>query len=219
MSRKIIASLVCCLLLVSSTASGQINLFENRNFAGWQFHAPDEGVAVGDVFTFTQDGRLVATGLPYSYLLTRETFKNFIFSLEWRWIDEPTNSGIFIKATELPADCFLPKSVEVQLRHTDAGDLWAFHGREIADTDGRLHTVPESAIGRYMGVRKLRGAELTPGQWNKMEIISIDRTLVITVNGMIVNWTSGAEAIEGYIGFQSEGSPIEFRNAVVTRLP
>jgi hypothetical protein len=166
MSRQIIASLVCCLMLLATSAFGQINLFENRNLANWDFHAAGEGaegVRVGDVFSFASDGRLLCTGLPYGYLATKEAYKNFKFAVEWRWPGEPTNSGVFLKITDQPANSFLPKSVEVQLRHTDAGDIWAFHGQTITDSAGRLRNVDHPAIGRFMGVPKITSAEKEPG--------------------------------------------------------
>ena len=52
-----------------------------------------------------------------------------------------------------------------------------------------------------------------------MEILCNNGLIVVVVNGQIVNWTTGAEKIEGRLGFQSEGGPIEFRNAVLTTLP
>ena len=226
MLRKTFVSFICCLTLAAGSAVGQqtINLFERNNLADWNFHVFEAGVdhsnlTVGDVFTFTEDGRLIATGLPYGYLSTKESYKNYKFAFEWRWPAEPTNSGIFIKITDMPANSFLPKAIEVQLRHTDAGDMYGFNGRTITDSPERIRNFNHAALGQFMGVFKIRGAELPPGQWNKMEILVVDTTVVVTVNGRIVNWTTGAEAIAGQIGFQSEGSPIEFRNAVITVLP
>ena len=107
----------------------------------------------------------------------------------------------------------------MQLQNGNAGDIWAFHGRTITGSANRLVTVDHQVIGKFMGVRKLLAAENAPGQWNTMEILCTDSLIVVTVNGKIVNWTSGAEAIAGSIGFQSEGGPVEFRNAVLTVLP
>ena len=225
MSRRNITSFACCFMLIAASAVAQeINLFENRNLAAWNFHVFEAGVnhdnvKVEDVFAFSADGRLLCKGLPYGYLATKELYKNYKLALEWRWPGEPTNSGIFLKITDMPAESFLPKGIEVQLRHTDAGDMYGFNGRTITDTTERIRNFNMPALGHFMGVFKIRGAELPPGQWNKMEILVVDTTIVVTVNGLVVNWTTGAEAIAGGIGFQSEGSPIEFRNAVLTVLP
>jgi len=221
MSRAITVSFVCCWILTVSVF-GQTVLFEKKNLAEWDFHSIGEGVKVEDVFSFADDGRLLCKGQPFGYLATKESYKNFKFALEWRWTPsvEPTNSGIFVKITDIiPAPAFLPKSIEVQLQHRNAGDLWAFYGRTIAESSPRLRNAENDRIGKFMGTQKMLMAEEEPGQWNAMEILCFDSLLVVTINGKIVNWTTGAEAVEGRVGFQSEGGPIEFRNAVITPLP
>jgi len=222
MSRQIIVSFVCCWMLVAAAALGQTSttLFEKKNLADWDFHVVGEGIKVEDVFSFSEDGRLVCKGEPFGYLATKESYKNFTLALEWRWSEgvRPTNSGIFLKITEQPAGAFLPKSIEVQLQNRNAGDLWAFHGRTITEPASRLRNAENETIGKFMGTQKLVMAEKEPGQWNTMEILCFESLIVVTVNGKIVNWVTGAEAIEGRIGFQSEGGPIEFRNAVLTTL-
>ena len=222
MARHIIASFVCCWMLVAAdSAFGQIDLFEKKNLADWDFHLEKEGAEVKDVFSFASDGRLLCTGQPFGYLTTKESYKNFKFAVEWRWTpgEAPTNSGIFLKITEMPKDSFLPKSIEVQLQHNSVGDIWAFHGRTLAEPVNRIDNVDHPVIGKFMGFKKLLNAEKESGQWNAMEILCADALIVVTVNGTIVNWTTGAEAIAGRIGFQSEGGPVEFRNAVLTTLP
>jgi len=223
MLRQIVVPFVCCwMLAVAASAFGQIALFEKKNLADWDFHAVQEGgtqVKVEDVFSFADDGRLLCKGQPFGYLATKESYKNFKFALEWRWVGEPTNSGVFLKITDQPRDSFLPKSIEVQLQHRNAGDIWAFHGRTITESADRLRNVENPAIGKFVGVQKILAAENAPGQWNAMEILCTGGLVVVTVNGKIVNWTIGAEVLEGRIGLQSEGGPIEFRNAVLTPLP
>jgi hypothetical protein len=221
MQRYVIASLVCFWMVAAASAFGQTVLFEKKNLADWDFYVDKEGVKVEDVFSFSNDGRLLCTGKPFGYLATKESYKNFKLSLEWCWSQgkEPTNSGIFLKITDQPKGAFLPKTVEVQLHHKNAGDVWAFHGRTIIDSGDRFASVDSPDIGKFTGVKKVLDAEKAPGQWNNMEILCIEGLLVIVVNGNIVNWTTGAEAIKGRIGFQSEGGPVEFRNAVLTVLP
>jgi len=222
MLRQMIASLVCCWMLVAAaSAFGQTTLFEKKNLSEWDFHVNKEGVKAENVFSFAADGRLLCKGQPFGYLATKEAFKNFTFAVEWRWSEgaEPTNSGIFLKITEQPGGAFLPKSVEVQLQKGNAGDIWAFHGRSITESAARLVSAETADIGKFCGVKKILTAEKETGQWNTMEILCTGSLIVVTLNGKIVNWTTGAEPIEGRIGFQSEGGPIEFRNAVLTTLP
>jgi len=226
MLRQIIVPFVCCwMLLAAASAFGQQTaLFEKNNLADWDFHVVQEGntqVKVGDVFSFAEDSRLLCKGQPFGYLATKESYKNFKLAVDWRWSEgsRPTNSGVFLKITDMPRDSFLPKSVEVQLQNRSAGDIWGFHGRTITEAGDRFRSAESADIGKFMGVTKMLMAENAPGEWNVMEILCTGSLIVVTVNGKIVNWTTGAEPIEGRIGFQSEGGPIEFRNAVLTTLP
>ena len=227
MARSKVSLLVCCCMLTAASlmtvsAVGQTVLFEKKNLTEWDFYVDKDGVKAEEVFSFTDDGRLLCTGQPFGYLATKESYKNFKFAVEWCWPagKEPTNSGIFLKITDQPKGAFLPKAVEVQLHHKDAGDIWAFHKRIAAvDSSPRYSASENATLGKINGVTKLLDAEKVPGQWNSMEILCVDSLIVVVVNGKIVNWTSTAEVIAGRIGFQSEGGPIEFRNAVLTELP
>jgi hypothetical protein len=209
------------MFIAATSVFGQTALFEKKNLADWDFHVDKEDVKVGDVFSFSNDGRLLCTGQPFGYLATKEAYKNYKLAVEWRWPEgkTPTNSGIFLKITEQPKGAFLPKSVEIQLQHGNGGDIWAFHSRTLTESGNRVVHRENATIGKFMGIPKILGAEKEPGEWNIMEILCTNGLIVVTVNGKIVNWTTGAEPIEGRIGFQSEGGPIEFRNAVLTTLP
>ena len=221
MLRRMIVSFVCCWIFAAASVSGQTVLFEKKNLADWDFYVDKEGVKAEDVFSFSDEGHLLCTGQPFGYLATKESYKNFKFAVEWRWTEgvTPTNSGIFLKITDQPKGAFLPKAVEVQLQHKNAGDIWAFHGRTLTGPANRLKNNDHLTIGKFSGTPKLLDAEKAPGQWNTMEILCTDDLIVVVVNGIIVNWVTGSEPIEGRIGFQSEGGPIEFRNAVLMTLP
>ena len=50
------------------------------------------------------------------------------------------------------------------------------------------------------------------GEWNSMQIISMNNTLRVFVNGNMQNRVTGLTVGKGFIGFQNEGKPLEFRN-------
>lgn len=228
MKRIAFASL-CCLLLAAVPIFAQSGdakkLFDNKNLDEWAFHVDKEGVSVKDVFSF--NGIVLACkGQPFGYLATKENYKNFKLSLEYCWPTgaQPTNSGIFLRITDQPEKTFLPKCFEVQLAHGSAGDLWGFHGRNLqapVNSDPKRFIDKDGAVmaGAQKGVKRFIGAENEPGQWNSMDILCCESLIVIVMNGKIVNWITDAEIVEGKIGFQSEGGPIEFRNAQLTVLP
>jgi hypothetical protein len=231
--KKIIAvsSVFCAVLFFNAffnTAAsfGQVALFENTNLNEWTFFTDKEGVKVNEIFSFTGDKVLHCKGQPFGYLATKENYKNYKLSVEYRWAEgeKPTNSGIFVRITDQPEKTFLPKTFEVQLGHGSAGDLWGFHGRNLkapADTDAARYVEKNGGdiTGEQKGVKRLVGNEKEPGQWNSVDVLVQNGLIVIVFNGTIVNWITDAEVVDGKIGFQSEGGPVEFRNAVLTVLP
>ena len=197
------------------------NLFAERDLAKWDFHVVEEGVKIGDVFSFTDDGVLNCTGKPFGYLATRSIYKNYKVSLEYVWPEgvEPTNSGVFLRINAQPKESFLPRGFEAQLMHGNAGDLWGFHGMRIDGPKDRHTDNPNHELaGAITGVKRIESAEKQPGQWNLMEILVVDSLVVISLNGKIVNWTNEADTTPGKIGLQSEGGPIKFRNFILTEL-
>jgi len=56
------------------------------------------------------------------------------------------------------------------------------------------------------------------GEWNSMKVICKDNTLKVFVNGQLQNDITGLTASNGYIGFQNEGKPLEFRNLSIKLL-
>lgn len=206
--------------------SGQVDLFEKKNLAEWDFFVEDKEIAVGDVFSFTEDGILACKGKPFGYLATKELYKNYKISLEYRWPKDvkPTNSGIFLRITDQPPKTFLPKCFEVQLAHNSAGDLWGFHGRKLPAPPGSpearvVEADGNEIVGKQNGVKRILGVENKPGEWNALDILCSEGLIVVVLNGKIVNWATDAEVVPGKIGFQSEGGPVEFRNAVLNVLP
>ena len=60
--------------------------------------------------------------------------------------------------------------------------------------------------------------EKKPGEWNTYEIVCKGDTMEVTVNGLLQNKATGVSIRKGFIGFQSEGVPIVFRNIKLTPL-
>ena len=223
---KTISLSFCLVLLFSVAAFGQTEMFAKKNLADWDFHVDQEGVKVEDVFAFTDAGVLTCKGEPFGWLGTKERYKNFKLTLEYRWPEgvKPTNSGIFVRLTHQKKETFLPRTIEVQLAHGSAGDLWGFHGFSLpapttCDTARISWRDGGEKLGIMMGVKRIVAAENEPGKWNAMEIVCSEGLIIVTMNGKIANWVTGVEQTPGKIGFQSEGGPIEFKNAMLTVLP
>ncbi|MDR0337493.1 MAG: DUF1080 domain-containing protein [Planctomycetaceae bacterium] len=222
---------VFCTLLFSATVFGQIDsgtvsLFEKTNLSEWDFHTDKEGVEVGDVYSFSGNGLLMCQGKPFGWLGTKEVYKNFQLSVEYRWSPgaTPTNSGIFLRLNKQPEKTFLPRCVEVQLAPERVGDLYGFHGMKLPAPDGVAKDRASArdggeTFGLINGLKKTANVEKKPEEWNTLDILCSNGLIVVAVNGKIVNWVTDAEQTSGKIGFQSEGGPIQFRNAILTVLP
>lgn len=226
MIRRFHLLLLFSLVLCVSTSYAQVNLLDKRDLSAWDFFVEKDSVGAADVFSFSDAGILACKGTPFGYLATKEVYKNFKLSLEYRWPEgvKPTNSGIFLRINAQPAKTFLPRCVEVQLAHKSAGDLWGFHGMGLpgpaGSPDARVVAKDGGEVcGMQAGVKKILDTEKEPGQWNALDILCSDGLIVIALNGRIVNWVTDAEIRPGRIGFQSEGGPIEFRKAMLNVLP
>ena len=203
-------------------AEGAIDLFASKNLDDWDFFLLD-GAKKEDSFSFTNEGILRCTGKPFGWLCTKEKYRDFKLTVQWRWPEgvEPTNSGVFLRINGESTGSFLPRTVEAQLKHGDAGDLWTFFGMGFAGHDKArfTHKTPgDNVTGELRGIKKLVNAERPAGRWNTFDIVCQGGTIVVSVNGTIVNWTKDFEDVAGAVGLQSEGGPIEFRNFFITPL-
>ncbi len=193
-----------------------IELFNGRDLAGWTAAAADPKVAKDRVWS-VREGVLVCQGEPVGYLYRGPSVADFRLIVEYRWPGKPGNSGIFSRLT--PGSQAIPRTVEVQLHHGDAGDVMGLRGRTIAPEQARFFSIQAHPVaGDIAGVRKLADFEKPPGEWNQVEILAQGGHYTVWVNGKLVNEASGVETLAGPIGLQSEGGLIEFRRVSLTPL-
>jgi hypothetical protein len=171
---------------------------------------------------------LICTGLPIGVVRSEHEYENFIIHIEWRHMAEGGNSGTFIwskanaRANGLPDD-----GLEVQM--LDPGYL------ELAAKKGNI--LPDSYIsGELFGIGSLKVENDNPslngtrsrstelrckgkGEWNTYDVVCVDGTVKLAINGKFVNGVSKATQRKGYICLESEGSEIQFRNIQIIRLP
>ena len=70
---------------IISAAEKPTSLFNGRDLAGWTYHLDKPNVPMEDVWA-VKDGVLSCKGEPAGYLLTtKNDFKNYVLTLEWRW--------------------------------------------------------------------------------------------------------------------------------------
>lgn len=192
---------------------GFVPMFNGRDLSGWvNVNGSPETWSVGD-------GMIHCSGHPVCALRTEKQYENFILEAEWRHLKSGGNAGIFIWASALPApgQPFL-RAIEVQvLDHgfgtsdwfTTDGDVFAIHG-------ATMKPFPPS-----MGMRSFPTEKRSKGspEWNHYRVTCQDGTLRLAVNGKNVSGGSDCIWRKGYLGLESEGSPVDWRNVRIKELP
>lgn len=203
-----IAAAASSALFASETRTKSIELFDGKTLDGWHMFVDGDDVDPKSVFS-VKDGVLHCTGEPFGFIRTTKSFKDFRLTLEWRWPEEPTNSGVLLRMTD--EDKIWPLCMEAQLKYQSAGDAVGM------GCDFNEDQSDEGSFFRF--ARKANDSnETEPGEWNTYEIVCQGDVMVLSVNGEMQNKATGICVSEGFIGLQSEGSPIEFRNIRVTPL-
>jgi len=170
---------------------------------GWNHYGP--GYFDLDAGT----GVLTAHGGMGLFWYAAEPYGDFVLELEFRTTERRNNSGIFLRVPEMPAsDEYIYHSFEIQI--DDA-------------SEGIHHT---GAV--YDAEAPAKDASRAPGEWNHYRITFQGKRITVVLNGQqVVDWQAEPRgkirdfAPRGYIGLQNhdDGSPVQFRNIFVKKLP
>lgn len=197
----------------AATPPTPISLFNGRDFTG--LHIFSENAAADPAAAWKiEDGVLRCLGVGRGYVRTTTAYSDYKLHLEFRWSKTPGNSGVMIHLTG--PDIIWPKSIEAQLQNQRVGDFATF-----VDARSKEEIVSRNPRGVSTGRLPRPGPSLEKpaGEWNSYDIVAAGDTLTLFVNGTQVNRMTGILPSGGMIGFQSEGTPIDFRNITLTPLP
>lgn len=194
---SVILSIACA---SAETPTTRIELFNGKDFDGWKLFLP--GANADPAATWNvKEGIVHCTGKPAGYMRTTKTYENYVLHLEWRFPEEGGNSGVLLHVQE--PDEVWPKSIEAQLMSENAGDFWVIGGTTFKEHGGK----DDRRV-----VKKAASSEKPLGEWNHYKIVCRGDTIRVFVNGVLQNKATQCSVTSGYIGLQSEGVPIEFRN-------
>jgi hypothetical protein len=204
--KTITISLGVLLLIASCTDKKEI-LFNGKNLDGWTIYVNDSIISPNDFF-YVKDGTIETVGVPGGYLRTIKEYSDYKLHIEWRYPEEPTNSGIFVH-TNGP-DLLWPGHYQGQLKHETAGDF-IVHGIGMKATLN--DTVYTSSADKKPLIAKINPSNENPaGEWNSFDITCKGSTIEFRVNGLLQNVATDCSVTKGGIGLQAEGSKIQFRN-------
>lgn len=212
MKKSLFAAIIIALACSSTDsiqAQKEIKLFNGKDLSDWNFVVDGNQVPGEQVYS-VKDGVIEIAGSPFGYMYTKQKYGNCTLQVEWRWEGEATNSGIFL-LIENPTNPF-PNGIECQLRAGYAGDFVLLGGSDLAE-----YTQPEGQERPKFPVIKKRNdaSEKAVGEWNHAKIDIQDGVITVYINGVLQN--KGTNKVkEGYIGLQSEGKKIQFRNVAIT---
>ena len=196
-------------------------LFNGKDLSGWINVNTDK-----DTWS-VRDSLLVCTGHPIGVMRTDKQYENFILHIEWRHMEAGGNSGTFLWADgTVPDGKRLPRGVEVQMLELEWPNLnrdkdgkprdIAYVSGEVWGVEG-LRTTPDNPRGERSKSVELRCKG--KGEWNTYDLVAVDGTIKLAINGKFVNGISKATVKKGYICLESEGAEIHFRNIRIMELP
>ncbi|HEX4064392.1 MAG TPA: DUF1080 domain-containing protein [Acidobacteriaceae bacterium] len=129
---------------------------------------------------------------------------NFTFRVRWRFTPQPGtpkyNSGVFF-------------------RNNKDGTIW--HQAQTSLEGGYIfgETPVDGKLTRVNLEKEMTENRVKPaGQWNTYDIRCVGSTCSLAVNGKVVNKIQ-LSVENGYIGLESEGYPIEFKDMELKQLP
>ena len=198
------------------------SLFNGIDLTGWHADVPAMDNNPDTINPFiVRDGMLVSLGDPRGHLITDEVFENYRLEIEYRFPGEPGNCGVLIHAsTPRALYNMFPKSLEIQMEHTNAGDFWCIvEDITVPNMEERRGPKEEWGIteGKARRIKKLvDSAEVPLGEWNKMVIECLVDVVKVWVNDVLVNDGYNCTAHKGQIALQAEGSEVEFRKIEIT---
>ena len=186
-------------------------LFNGKDFTGWGFvigpNCRPRPEGCGDTSPGTtfkvQDGMVLNTGSPHGYAYPLKKFWNFTLRLQYRFLPYPgmesdddlfTNTGYLLFITKHDV---WPRTLEVQGKN---------------DFEMSLAMGANESTFTFDDAARIR-ARKPAGQWNSVEIVSKDGQVWTYLNGTLITHVTKHPFTEaGYIGFQVESGPVQWRN-------
>lgn len=197
-----------------------VKLFNGRDLTGWVNVNCDP-----DTWT-AKDGLLVCSGKPTGVMRSAKQYENFVLHIEWRHMQAGGNSGVFVWSEgAVPEGRRLPKGMEVQMLELDWINQHPKDGKpnHIGYISGELFgaggltATPDNPRGSRSMSKELRCKG--KGEWNTYDVVCVDGTVKLSINGKFVNSIRDSSVRKGYLCLESEGSEIHFRNIRILELP
>lgn len=169
---------------------GFVSMFNGRDFSGWRFNE-DVNPATPPANWQVADGVIRLSGGGSPHLASEQEYGDYEMRFEWRALREKYNSGYYVRS-----------------------------GRKIGANQINLAKGSEGAFinGSLSGAAKVPDLQKPAGEWNEWRLRAEGDKVSFWCNGKLAWEATGLKAERGYIGFQAEGAPLEFRNLRIKNL-
>ncbi len=178
---------VLAALPTSATAQAWTTLFDGSSLDGW--------TALGNA-NWELEYSAVSANSGNGFLVSEDSYGDFELTLEF-WVDEPANSGIFIRCSD-PQSVNDRNCYEVNIYDTRADQTYR--------TGGIVHLAAPSAVIN------------AGGQWNTYHITARGSQLAVILNGTQLVYTSDDQFASGPFALQYGAGTVRFRNVKIRPL-
>lgn len=170
------------------TPAGFKSLFNGKDLTGWKIF-PEKAAKAFSV----KDGVIDVSGKPAGYVYTDKSYTNYVLRYDWKFLKDG-NSGLLV---HIQGHKVWPKSLEVQGMQKSHGSIIPINIKATHKTDA-----------------KAQKKAIKIGEWNTTEVTVKNGKVDTKINGIPVSTATitSDDVKTGPFGFQSEGSPLQFKN-------
>jgi len=185
-----------------SNSEKVVSLFDGTSLAGWE---------IQNGGNFSVENGVLKVDKGVGWLRSVDTFDDFTLTMEFRFLEEGSNSGIFVRTG--------PTS-------KDDENGWPDNGYQIQCMDTLEGTYPLATMIPYgappfeheSNLEALRQAYKPAGEWHIYEITCKGEEMSVSLNGSLITTATSIKNLEGHIGIQCEPGVLEFRKIEVELL-
>lgn len=175
---------------------GYVSLFNGKNLDGW---------VIENNARFSVHGGLLALNKGTGWLRSEQEYADFVFKMDFRFLEEKANSGIFVRTgstSKKDENGWPDNGYQVQCMDIVSG----------ANPLAKLIPYGAPPFESETDVAKLAKVYRPDGKWNTYEIKCVGEELRVKLNGQLVTTASKIKNLRGHLGIQAEHGRLEFRN-------
>ncbi len=186
-------------LAIASSNDGKpkvVSLFNGKNLDGW---------VIENNAKFSVRNGLLFVNKGVGWLRSEKTYGDFILKMDFRFLEEKANSGIFVRTG--------PTSKKDENGWPDNG--YQIQCMDIITGDRALATMIPYGAPPFQwesDLKKLAKAYKSTREWNSYEIQCLGEELTVKLNGLLITKATNIKNLRGHIGIQAEHGQLEFKN-------